>query len=186
MDLDPFVPVAITAATMRFLDVFLLHCLLAESPPDTPGEIAAIKRNQQRAAARGREPGLTLERGAHQVALSEWGGQLHRECGPLAEALDAAHVGAAATLENPGSTPSARMLDAMVREHDKSYVRFVLALSRLHAQHLRGLPLPREVEAHFARLAEESAAAQRQIEAADAVPFETFRQRYLSPEQLKV
>jgi glutamate--cysteine ligase len=196
MDLDPFVPVAITAATMRFLDVFLLHCLLAESPPDTPGEIAAIKRNQQRAAARGREPGLTLERGSHQIGLAEWGRQLLGECRPLAEALDAAHDGgtayrtavaaAAATLENPGSTPSARMLDAMDREHGKSNVRFVLALSRLHAQHLRGLPLPPEAEAQFARLAEESAAKQRQIETADAVPFEAFRQRYLSPEQLKV
>jgi glutamate--cysteine ligase len=78
------------------------------------------------------------------------------------------------------------MLDAMDREHGKSYVRFVLALSRLHAQHLRGLPLPPEAEAQFARLAEESAAKQRQIETADAVPFEAFRQRYLSPEQLKV
>src|SRR5439155_9742903 len=36
MDLDPFVPIGITADTMRFLDVFLLHCLLCDSPPDTP------------------------------------------------------------------------------------------------------------------------------------------------------
>jgi glutamate--cysteine ligase len=32
MDLDPFVPVGITASTMRFLDVFLLHCLLQRQP----------------------------------------------------------------------------------------------------------------------------------------------------------
>jgi glutamate--cysteine ligase len=195
MDLDPFVPVAITAATMRLLDVFLLHCLLAESPPDTPDEIAAVKRNQQRAAARGREPGLTLDRGAQQASLRDWGGQLLAECEPIAAALDAAAGGnahrtalaaAAATLENPDSTPSARMLDAITREHGGSYVRCVLALSRRHAQLLRERPLPREVEARFARLAEESAAEQRQIEAADTVPFEAFRQRYLAPEQLKV
>jgi glutamate--cysteine ligase len=52
MDLDPFEPVGINAATMRFLDVFLLHCLLADSPPDTPEEIAALGRNQHRTAAR--------------------------------------------------------------------------------------------------------------------------------------
>src|SRR6185503_7195358 len=63
MDLDPFAPAGITAPTCRFLDVFLLYCLLAESPPDTPAEIAAINRNQDRVAARGREPGLTLKRG---------------------------------------------------------------------------------------------------------------------------
>src|SRR6218665_2300638 len=45
-DLDPFVPVGITAATMRLLDVFLLHCLLSDSPPDTPEEIAELQHNQ--------------------------------------------------------------------------------------------------------------------------------------------
>ncbi|MDH4191927.1 MAG: glutamate--cysteine ligase, partial [Betaproteobacteria bacterium] len=56
MDLDPFIPIGIAAVTMRFLDVFLLHCLLCNSPPETPQEIAAIARNQHRVAARGREP----------------------------------------------------------------------------------------------------------------------------------
>src|SRR4029434_5691570 len=42
MELDPFVPVGIKAQTMRFLDVFLLHCLLTDSPDDTPAEIAAL------------------------------------------------------------------------------------------------------------------------------------------------
>ena len=58
MDLDPFSPIGIGAGTMRFLDVFLLHCLLSDSPPDTPGELQAIGRNKLRAASRGREPGL--------------------------------------------------------------------------------------------------------------------------------
>jgi glutamate--cysteine ligase len=53
MDLDPFVAIGIGASTMRFLDVFLLHCLLDESPEDTPAEIAEIGRNQQAAALRG-------------------------------------------------------------------------------------------------------------------------------------
>ena len=60
LDLDPFVPVGITAQTMRFIDVFLLHCLLADSPPDTPQEITELAHNQHRTAASGREPGLRL------------------------------------------------------------------------------------------------------------------------------
>src|SRR5258708_30139166 len=62
MDLDPFVAIGIGAATMRFLDVFLLHCLLDDSPDDTPAEIAAVGRNQQAVALRGREPGLVLQK----------------------------------------------------------------------------------------------------------------------------
>ncbi len=58
MDLDPFVPVGIAAPTMRFLDVFLLHCLLADSPPDTPrGDRRARRATSSATAARGREPG---------------------------------------------------------------------------------------------------------------------------------
>ena len=93
MDLDPFEPVGIDAQTMRFLDIFLLHCLLTDSPPDTPQEIAALERNQQRTAARGREPGLMLERGGGEVALVDWGGQVLAHCEPIAAALDAAHGG---------------------------------------------------------------------------------------------
>src|SRR6185295_13278546 len=48
MDLDPFEPLGIRADTMRFLDVFLLHCLATDSAPDSPEEIAALARNQHR------------------------------------------------------------------------------------------------------------------------------------------
>ncbi|MBL8316750.1 MAG: glutamate--cysteine ligase, partial [Burkholderiaceae bacterium] len=87
MDLDPFVPVGIEASTMRMLDVFLLHCLLADSPPDTPDEIAALGRNQHRSAAFGREPGVKLERDGREVPLIEWGAEILEACSPIAQRL---------------------------------------------------------------------------------------------------
>ena len=54
-----------------------------------------------------------------------------------------------------------------------------------HAKALKSEPLPAEVEARFARLAEESIRKQKEIEAADRVDFETYRQKYLSPESLR-
>jgi len=195
MDLDPFSPIGITAQTCRFLDVFLTHCLLAESPPDTPAEIAAITRNQERAAQRGREPGLLLERGNEEVPLQAWGRELVAQCEPVAARLDAFVGGAAyrdavgaasAALDNPDSVPSARVLHAMQRNHGSSYVRFVLAESLLHRATLLNLPLPPRVEDEFANLARASAAKQRQIEAADRVDFETYRKNYLDPQNLKI
>jgi glutamate--cysteine ligase len=124
MDLDPFVPVGITAPTMRLLDVFLLHCLLSDSPPDTPQEITELKRNQHLTAERGREPGLCLVRNGQNVALVDWAAQVLQECAPLAAALDASHhstdysaalASARATLANPVQTPSARVLEQMAR-----------------------------------------------------------------------
>src|SRR5205085_10431341 len=72
MDLDPFAPIGITAQTCRFLDVFLLHCLLSDSPPDTPREIREVRDNLQRVAHRGREPGLMLVRNGREVPLADW------------------------------------------------------------------------------------------------------------------
>jgi len=195
MDLDPFRPIGIGPETIRFLDVFLLHCLLCDSPPDTPQEIAALARNQHRAAARGREPGLLLERNGKQVSLSEWGGQVLAECEPVAAALDSAHGGsayrdalsvAAAALRDPASVPSARVLAGMGQHYDNTYVYFVRAKSVEHRNTLHSLPLSAEVEARFARMAGESLAEQRKMEAADTVPFETYRQQYLSVERLGV
>ena len=195
MDLDPFVPVAITAGTVRFLDVFLLHCLLCDSPPDTSQELAAIIGNKQRVASRGREPGLRLTRGSEEIELAEWGGEVLADCGPIAMALDRANGGTAhrealtaaiAALADPDSTPSARVLQAMARDHGNSYVGFVLAQSRAHRDTILELPLSAEVAERFARLAEESLAEQRRVEAADTVPFEVYRQRYLSSPNLNV
>jgi glutamate--cysteine ligase len=195
MDLDPFTPVGITPPTMRFLDLFLLHCLLADSPPDTPSEIAEIKRNQQRVASRGREPGLVLERAGREVPFAEWGSELLRDCEPVAAALDTAHGGAAHrdalaaahnALKEPASTPSARVLHAMERNHGKSFIRFVVAESLAHRGTIMGIPLAPEVEEEFELMAHAALAKQRQIEAADRVDFETYRQKYLSPDLLLV
>src|SRR3954464_14396031 len=76
LDLNPFVPIGITLPTVRFLDIFLLHCLMSESPPDTPAEIAALGRNQHKTAAFGREPGLQLERDGRDVPLTDWAGEI--------------------------------------------------------------------------------------------------------------
>ena len=67
---------------------------------------------------------------------------------------------------------------------DKSFLAFALAQSGRHRRALQELPLPAAVEARYARLAEESIATQRRIGAADSVPFEVYRQQYLSKDLL--
>ncbi|HUL92811.1 MAG TPA: glutamate--cysteine ligase [Burkholderiales bacterium] len=197
MDLDPFSAIGIAPATCRFLDVYLLHCLLAESPPDTRQEIEAVGRNKQSVAARGREPGLALERGAHKVSLREWGLEVLRECEPIAAALDDARSGthgknahrdalaaATAVIEDPAKAPAARMLAEMHERYEDCYTRFVLERSLAHRRSLLDKPLPAETVERFVRAAEASLAKQREIEAADKIPFETWRQNYLKPEAL--
>jgi glutamate--cysteine ligase len=195
MDLDPFVPVGIAAATMRFLDVFLIHCLLADSPPDSPDEIAALARNQDRAAMRGREPGLRLDRGGREVTLAEWGDELLEACTPIASALDTVHGGTAygetlragrRALAAPATLPSAHVLQAMRSDFDDSYGAFVCAQSAQTRAALLALPLADDTRSAFERSAQQSMEAQRAIEAADTMPFEIYRKEYLSPRRLGI
>ena len=195
MDLDPFVPIGITEPTCRFLDLFLLHCLLTESPSDTPREIREVRDNLQRVAHRGREPGLTLLRNGTATPLADWARELLAQCEPIPGAIDARLGGAAyrdayeAMLKlasDANQTPSARVLHAMARNHDNSFVRFALIESTLHKSALQHRELPREVRERFARLAQESILKQRELEAADDVDFETFRGRYLAHDLLRV
>ncbi len=195
MDLDPFVPVGIAAQTMRFIDIFLLHCLLADSAPDTTEEIAALGRNQHRTAAFGREPGLALERGGRLVGLVDWAAEIVDASAPIAAALDAAHGGdayaaalaaARRALAAPESLPSARVLAAMRSDFGGSHIRFTSAQSEATRQHLLGLPWTADSQAAFDAMARRSLEEHAAIEAADTLDFETFRQAYLAPEGLLV
>jgi glutamate--cysteine ligase len=193
MDLDPFEPIGINADTLRFLDVFLLHCLHSDSPPDTPAEIEDLKRNQHLTAARGREPGLMLKRAGQDITLVEWGQQVLAECAPIAAALDAAHgtqaysqaVAQAVTkLAEPDTLPSARVLQAIRGEHGDSFTSFIRAQSLDTRERLLALPWSDEQQAHFERLSAESLAEQKRIEDNDSLPFEIYRERYVSADRL--
>ncbi len=193
MDLDPFEPVGIRASTLRFLDVFLLHCLSQPSPDDTPAEIAAMARNQQSVAERGREPGLQLQRGDAMVGLADWGLDIVAQLRPMAQALDQVHGGndyaqavelAQHGLMHPESLPSARVLQAMREDHGGSFSAFVRSLSEQTKAQELAQPLAAHELAHFQQLAQASLERQREIEAADTLPFDRYLQQYLSPERL--
>ena len=195
MDLDPFVPVGITAQTMRLLDVFLLHCLLSDSPPDTPEEITELKRNQHLTAERGREPGLCLQRRGQSVPLVEWAAQILGECAPLAAALDAGNAtsdygdalrAARALLEAPQETPSARVLARMADVHGNNFTAFSTSQSAMARQALLDLPWSAQQQARYEAQARESLVEQKAIEAADTLPFEEWRQQYMSTQGLLV
>ena len=181
MDLDPFEPVGIGAQTMRFLDLFLLHCLLADSPPDTEEAIAVLARNQQRAAARGREPGLRLERDDEAVTLVQWAADIVAALGPIADRLDAiegqshyraALANAESVLNAPETTPSARVLAVMANDFDGSYLRFAGARSSASRAQVLALPF---TDDHRARFAEASKDSVRCAKATRSVRYAAFR-----------
>jgi glutamate--cysteine ligase len=191
LDLDPFEPLGITAQTMRFLDVFLLHCLLTPSPPDTPAETAALARNQLRAAESGRAPGLKLERpdGRGEETLEDWGHRILDRCQPLAAALDAVHGGtrhaeavanAISSLHDPDHSPSAHVLAATRADFGGSFTAFARAQSEQALERILQWDWTEAQAAHFRQLAQASLQEQRAREAADTMSFEDYRRQYLA------
>jgi glutamate--cysteine ligase len=125
----------------------------------------------------------------------EWGHELLDEFEPIAAALDALHDDtdhrdavrrARETLADPDQLSSARMLKAMATQFGGSFVQLIRERSRLTRRALLDLPWPDAEAARFRALSEASLREQRALEAMDEnVPFETFRQQYLSPARLQ-
>ena len=193
LDLNPFEPIGIGAPVLRFIDVFLLHCLLSDSPPDTLDEIHDLAHNQQLTAARGREPGLRLRRGGREVPLMDWGLDIIDQLAPLAQTLDAALGGEAhaeavaqarASLQSPDTLPSAQVLQSVRSQHADAFTAFVREQSLTAHSQLLGLPWSSKQAGRYEAMALQSLQDQRAIEAADTMPFEIYRQEYTSPLRL--
>jgi glutamate--cysteine ligase len=189
LDLNPFLPLGIDAEEIRFLDAFLLHCLLSDSPPDSEAETRELSINQLRTVESGRRPGLTLAWDGQEVELAVWAEQLLGQCRPIAELLDRTHGSSdyaeswdeqRARLADPDRTPSARILAAMQRARIP-FFRFAMNQSILHKGFFDAHQLPVDAMTRFERLATQSHADQRAMETADNEPLDDFLRHYLAP-----
>ena len=185
LDINPFLPVGIDAEQMRFLDAFLLWCLLAPSAADSPEESRAMQADQAAVVERGREPGLALSGGGR----DQWAAAMLAQCAAAARLLDRAQGGSRtsdavrqrqADLRDPSRTPSAKVLEAM-RGARRPFFRFALNQSERHRRWFSERPLSAAELARHERRVVHSFDEQRRIEASDRESFEDFLASYLAP-----
>lgn len=188
MDLGCFGPTAVNPDKLRFMETFLLFCLLADSPNLPADEKAETNRNGLAVACCGRTPGFQLFRHGRAVALRDWAEEIIEAMRGVAEALDGDDIerpygrsldAAQAVVADSELTPSARIL-AEMRENRESFNDYALRLSRRHAEYWRTRPLSPELARQFTQEAELSWAEQRRIEAADSLSLDEFLQRYFT------
>ena len=188
LDLGPAHPLGVGLAEMRQLELFLLCCLLQDSPPLTAGETAEVSRNALTVACRGRMPGLALLRGGSEVKLRDWALELAEDMRAVAEILDAGEPESRYreslkpmldAIAEPEDTPSARVL-ADMRENHVTFQEYTLGISQRHAEYFRARKLEGEQALAFRVEAEESLAAQQRTEAGDTLSFEAFLGQYFS------
>lgn len=190
LDLNVFDPVGISQHTMRFVESFLIYCLLMDSPLlDDAGWIEA-SANHAITAKHGRDPNLELRRNGKPVRLRDWADEIVENVSAVAEQIDrgtdgssdyAQSVGVQATLvSDPGATPSARVL-AELRERGTSFFEFAMECARGHRDYFASLAeLPPERLGVFDEEARESLQRQVDIEAADNVSFDEYLSEYYS------
>ena len=186
LDVNAFDPLGINERQLYFLECFLLFCLLHESPVISLDERRAIDDNELRAAHRGREPDLKLNRVHESLTLRDWAGELLEEMQPVCQLLDLgredqpycrALQAQQRKVQDPELTPSARML-AEMRDREESFYRFASRMSQIHEHFFRNLPLSEAKQRFFAELAVKSLEDQAALEAADEISFEQYLQRY--------
>ena len=191
LDLNPYLPLGIDAEQVRFIDTFLLHCLLGESPLCNRAEFFEVADNILRVVEEGRDTSIRLNRGGKPVALAEWAGDFLGDMKHAAALMDRFHGGGylesverqEEKLRDPALTPSAMMLEEMESE-GLSFCEFSMRISRKHAQTLLAEPLDQDVRELMERTAAESLVRQREVEAADKMSFEEFLREWNAWEPL--
>jgi glutamate--cysteine ligase len=186
LDVSPFDPVGINRRTADFLEVFLVYCLLAESPPAAPKEYENNSANHLDVARRGREPGLELRRMGQAVGLGDWGDELFDGMQAVAELMDPdgdrgcrdALDAQRAVLNDAERTPSARLL-ADLRETGLPLFTYAMDLSRRYRDYFASLDTGENPRLGMLRTeSDESLARQRRIEAEDRLGFDDYLAAY--------
>ncbi|MDD8058736.1 glutamate--cysteine ligase [Shewanella metallivivens] len=185
LDVNPFSPVGIDATQVRFLDLFLLHCLLSPSKDTDEAGEAEIAANLKAVVLEGRKPGLTLQRDGQTIGLKEWMHELFAELSTLAVLLDGEDSHAyqialntwAEAIDEPDKTLSGRVIhEVVVKGTDHSV--WVHQLAKDYHEFLNHYPLSDETEQCYADEAKASLAEQQKIEQQPQDTFSEFLKQY--------
>lgn len=190
LDINPFDPRGINETQCHFLEAFMAFCLLTDSPPLSVREQREIDANLDAVCYRGREPGLTLQRGGTTIELQQWAGKLCATMSGLAESLDLGRAGTpfqdalrvqVNAINDPELTYSARVLREM-NDDGEGYFHFAKRLSLQHRQHFLDLVLNQEQSQLFEQSVVQSLIDQRSLEASETQSFDEFLAWYFTQE----
>ncbi|ELQ6264140.1 glutamate--cysteine ligase [Cronobacter malonaticus] len=182
LDINPFSPIGVDENQVRFLDLFMVWCALADAPEMSSDELLCTRTNWNRVILEGRKPGLTLGIGCEtaQFPLEKVGKDLFRDLRRVAQTLDGIHGGQeyqqvcdrlVACFDDPELTYSARILRSMIENGIGGTGRM---LADNYRNILREEPLQALNEEDFRQEQAASLARQREIEAADTEPFDEW------------
>lgn len=189
LDINVEDPAGINQNTMRFVEAFLIYCLMEDSPKLQHESLDEAQHNQTQTAKHGRDPEFRLQRDGKPVALRVWANEILDKVGMIAAAIDTHEGGASyadavrlaqSLVADPDATPSARLLHKL-RSENCSFFELTLQIAQGHRDYFAAItPLTENRLAMFEQEAIESIARQQQIEAADNVSLDDYLETYFS------
>jgi glutamate--cysteine ligase len=188
LDVNAFDPLGVNESQLYFLEIFVLFCLLQDSPALTSMDMNEIDMNLVQVAHAGRQPDLKLLCCDLPILLKDWALNLCEAMQGIADVLDRVNHCQSYTdslkkqiecIKNPELTPSARMLNEM-RNRNEGFFHYARRMSLQHIEHFRSQQLSKEREQLFEQAAKDSLIKQKQIEFADEVDFDEYLHQYFS------
>ncbi|WP_283629815.1 glutamate--cysteine ligase [Shewanella baltica] len=185
LDVNPFSPIGIEATQVRFLDLFLLYCLLTESPKSEASEEARLSANLKAVVLEGRKPGLELLTANGSRSLKSWLEELFDALQPLAVLLDGEATDYQVALahwrkavEDPNLTLSGQVLQNVINK-GQDHGQWVMTLAQQYYQFFVDYPLSSETIAQYQAEASSSLNKQAELEAAQrSVSFDDYLEDY--------
>ncbi len=187
LDVNPFSATGISREQIDFLDVFLMSCLLMDSPEFNAERYKETEINLNRIVLEGRKPDLTLLSHDQEVSMQGWAERLFAKFGEVAQFMDKAYDDNRYSLAierewqkvtDPDKTYSGRWLSKLLSEGDNAVVG--RALADTYRNEIRAFEYRYKSAAEFVEEAVTSHAAQKDIEAADTESFDAFIQEYFA------
>tara|TARA_R110001592_G_scaffold86031_1_gene254038 strand:- start:44222 stop:45850 length:1629 start_codon:yes stop_codon:yes gene_type:complete len=187
LDLNPFLPLGISAKQVDFLDTFLTYCLLSNSPLISDEDCIRLDDNFEKVVNRGREPNLELNGPCGTISLEKWALTLIDEMAKVATILDESTIDARyrLALEEQKSKiihselcPSAQVLSIM-KEESLSWIDFASELAFKHKSCLlKDFPNQAAVLQEISSSAEKSFLDEQSIKTSDKISFDAFLKQY--------
>ena len=187
LDVNAFESNGVNLDQLRFMEAFVIFCLLEHSPAISEAEQRTIQYNELTVALRGREPGLHLQQFKHGTKpLTTWATEIldgvESVCAVLDSGKSAPTYGPALDrqrecLENFELLPSSQLISAM-RDTDLPFAKFGLSMSEQHERYFRGRELNADKTDALRRLAVESIQQQAEIEASDDIDLDEYLKQY--------
>lgn len=200
LDLNPYEPIGISEQQSVFLDTFLMHCLLSDSPMSDEQEYADIQENQKRMVYSGRDPEITLLNQGKEVNMREWGQSLFDELEKVGAFLDqktdANNTAETLTttprhldsvhaerqkMNDAALTPSARIL-ADMKAQNLTFYRFAANKSLEHKAFFDKISLGDKAP-YFEKMAADSLIKQEILDKEDTLSFSEYLADYYSQYQ---